>query len=77
MNETFPWMQDLSPQGRADCAHDILQAARLSSSTGQPHLAVAELTSWQETATALAAGLRNDPVEWLDDEEPVERPIKG
>ncbi|MBK4121508.1 prevent-host-death protein [Kocuria rhizophila] len=74
MSEVFPWMFALSPQGRDDCARAILQAARASFSTKQPHLAVAELTSWKETATALAAGLRNDPVEWLDGEEPVERP---
>ena len=74
MSEVFPWMFALSPQGRDDCAQSVLQAARASFSTKQPHLAVAELTSWKETATALAAGLRNDPVEWLDDDEPVERP---
>ncbi|WP_055082060.1 hypothetical protein [Kocuria salsicia] len=74
MSEVFPWMFALSPRGRDDCARAILQAARASFSTKQPHLAVAELTSWKETATALAAGLRSDPVEWLDGEEPVERP---
>ena len=74
MSEVFPWMFALSPQGRDDCARAVLQAARASFSTKQPHLAVAELASWKETATALAAGLRNDPVEWLDDDEPVERP---
>ncbi|RLY94333.1 prevent-host-death protein [Kocuria tytonicola] len=74
MSEVFPWMFALSPQGRDDCAQAVLQAARASFSTKQPHLAVAELTSWKETATALAAGLRSDPVEWLDDDEPVERP---
>ena len=74
MSEVFPWMFALSPQGRDDCAQAVLQAARASFSTKQPHLAVAELTSWKETATALAAGLRNDPVEWLEDGEPVERP---
>lgn len=74
MSEVFPWMFALSPQGRDDCAQSVLQAARASFSTKQPHLAVAELTSWKETATALAAGLRSDPVEWLDDDEPVERP---
>lgn len=77
MSEVFPWMFALSPQGRDDCARAILQAARASFSTKQPHLAVAELTSWKETATALAAGLRNAPVEWLDDEDPVERPTAG
>lgn len=77
MSEVFPWMFALSPQSRDECARAILQAARASFSTKQPHLAIAELTSWKETATALAAGLRNDPVEWLDDNEPVEQPTHG
>ena len=56
------------------CANDILTAARASFATNQPHLAIAELTSWRETASAIAAGLGQEPVEWLDDSETVERP---
>ncbi len=75
----FPWMLALSPEGRASCARALVDAARASFSTGQPHLAVAELTSWRETATAIAAGLGSEPVEWLDADEtlatdPIERP---
>ncbi|MFE3325449.1 hypothetical protein [Streptomyces sp. NPDC059176] len=48
----------------------------MSFSTDQPHLAVAELTSWRETATAVAAGLSSGSagLEWPDDDEAVERP---
>ncbi|MDX2970524.1 hypothetical protein PWY87_17740 [Kribbella solani] len=74
MSAHFPWMLALSPQGREACATGILAAARASFATGQAHLALAELTSWRETATALAAGLGRTPVEWLDVDEPVERP---
>jgi hypothetical protein len=74
MSDHFPWMLALSPEGRETCATDILTAARASFATGQAHLALAELTSWRETATALAAGLGHAPVEWLDEDEPVERP---
>jgi hypothetical protein len=75
----FPWMLALSPDGRTNCARALIDAARASFSTGQPHLAIAELTSWRETATALAAGLGAESVEWLDEGElvasrPVERP---
>lgn len=44
--------------------------------TDQPYLALAELTSWRETATALAAGLGKDKPDWLDadDDTVVERP---
>ena len=38
---------------------------------GKPHLAIAKLTSWRETATAIAAGLGTQPVEWLDEDDAV------
>lgn len=74
MADHFPWMFALSETGRAQCAKDLVDAARASFATEQPHLAVAELNSWRETAEALAAGLRNDPVEWLDEDDPIARP---
>ena len=40
----------------------LLDAARASLSTGQPHLAIAGPASWRETVAAITAGL----VEWLD-----------
>ena len=74
MARGFPWMHALSAADQASCAQDLVDAARASFSTGQAHLAVAELTSWRETATAIAAGLMSTPVEWLDSTSPVERP---
>lgn len=74
MSDRFPWMLALSPADQDTCAIEVLAAARASFSTKQPHLAIAELTSWRETATAIAAGLGTQPVEWLDDPETVERP---
>lgn len=74
MAARFPWMLALSEQDRSTCAQNLVDAARASFATGQPHLAVAELTSWRETATAIAAGLSARPLEWLDDDEPIERP---
>lgn len=74
MSDAFPWMLALSPEDRVTCAKDLLEAARASLSTGQSHLAIAEMTSWRETATAVAAGLGAAPVEWLDTSMPVERP---
>lgn len=74
MSSALPWMLALSPEDRVACANDLLEAARASFSTGQAHLAVAEMTSWRETATAVAAGLGTEPVEWLDIDVPVERP---
>lgn len=77
MSKAFPWMLALSPQDRVTCAQDLVDAARASFSTDQPYLALAELTSWRETATAIAAGLGRAELEWLDaddDSTVVERP---
>lgn len=74
MIDRFPWMLALSTADQQTCANDILTAARASFATNQPHLAIAELTAWRETATVVAAGLGHEPVEWLDDTLVVERP---
>lgn len=77
MSKSFPWMLALSPTDRETCAQELVDAARASFATSQPHLALAELTSWKETATAIAAGLGNVDLDWLDEGlavEPVERP---
>ncbi|MHA7175894.1 prevent-host-death protein [Arthrobacter sp. Sr24] len=73
MIDRFPWMLALSSADRQACVNDILSAARASFATNQPHMAIAELTAWRETATAIA-GLGQEPVEWLDDSVVVERP---
>lgn len=76
MSSRYPWMYALSIEDREECAQDLIDAARASFSTHQPHLAITKLTSWRETATAIAAGLGSRPVEWLDedDDADVERP---
>ena len=61
MASRYPWMYALSAQDREQCARDLIDAARASFSTQQPHLAIAQLTSWRETATAIAAGLGTQP----------------
>ncbi|QGH69306.1 prevent-host-death protein [Pseudactinotalea sp. HY158] len=76
----YPWMYALSTRDREQCARDLIDAARASFSTHQPHLAIAKLTSWRETATAIAAGLGSQSVEWVDEDHDavdgtvVERP---
>ena len=74
MADRFPWMLSLTAADRETCATDLIQAARASFSTGQAHLAIAEVTAWRETAAVVAAGLGQTPVEWLDEAVPVERP---
>lgn len=76
MTRVFPWMLALSTADRRTCAQDLVDAARASFSTDQPHLALAELTSWKETAAAVAAGLGPVELDWLDDDAAalVERP---
>ncbi|SEI07762.1 MULTISPECIES: prevent-host-death protein [unclassified Leifsonia] len=74
MADALPWMLALTTEDREACAGELLAAARASFSTGQAHLAVAALNSWLETATAVAAGLGAEPIEWLDQGVDVERP---
>ncbi|MEX3756478.1 prevent-host-death protein [Mycobacteroides abscessus] len=76
MSRAFPWMLALSAQDRATCAQNLVDAARASFSTDQPHRVLSELTSWRETATAIAAGLGQADLDWLDDDDDtvVERP---
>ncbi len=74
MSNSYPWMLALSPSDRAECARNLVDAARASFSTGEAHLAIAELTSWKETATAIAAGLGDVRVDWFEYDKPVERP---
>lgn len=72
--KAFPWMLALSKEDRDECAREVLDSARASFSTKQPHLAIAALTSWEETAIAIAAGLNDEPVEWLEESVDVDRP---
>lgn len=74
MAKAFPWMLALSAADRSSCAQDLIDAARASLATQQPHLAMAELTSWKETATAVAARLGSVDLNWFDEDEIVERP---
>ncbi|WP_169251121.1 prevent-host-death protein [Brevibacterium sp. 'Marine'] len=74
MTDQFPWMLALSEADRHECASEVLDAARASFSVGQAHLAASTLTSWRETAEALAAGLGSEPVDWLDNGAAVPRP---
>lgn len=75
MAKVFPWMLALSPADQESCAQDLVDAARASFSTDQPHLAIAELTSWKETAAAVAAGLGNADLEWLDEDDASEATV--
>ena len=74
MARAFPWMLALSQADRESCAQELIDAARASFATEQPHLALVEFTAWKETATAVAAGLGQEETDWLNDSEPVERP---
>ncbi|WP_129658328.1 prevent-host-death protein [Rothia uropygialis] len=67
----YPWQYALRAQDREECARDLIHAARVTFSTQQPHLMIAQFTSWRETATAIAAGLGSQRVEWLNDNDSV------
>lgn len=69
MASRYPWMYALNQQDREECTRDLIDTARASFATQQPHLAIARLTSWRETATAIAAGLGSQQVEWLNEDD--------
>ena len=70
----YPWMSALSPSGRERCTEELVDAARAAIRTRKPSRALGVLTAWRESAEALAAGLGEDPVEWLEEPLPVDRP---
>lgn len=72
--ERFDWMFAFSPEVQERCAQEIVKAARASFSTGQAHLAVVEIRSWQSTAEAISAGLDEVQVDWLATDLDVPRP---
>lgn len=74
MANVFPWMLALTESGRERCGRELVEAARASFATNQSHLAIAAMTAWRETAVNRAAGYGSEPVEWLDEAAPVERP---
>ena len=43
--DRMPWMLALSPTGQAECATELLAAARASFAISQAHLATAAMTS--------------------------------
>lgn len=69
----FPWILALSDKDQAECVTELLQAARIALATGQDLKAMQLLTSWRETALAVAAGLTASANERLKTPIKVER----
>ena len=72
--DVFNWMWALDAVDREQCAEDLIRSSRASFATKKAYLAMAELASWQATAAAMADGLSNKPIDWLEDFEPVQKP---
>lgn len=69
MATVFPWMLALNAVDRELCARELIDTARAAFATNQPKTLLVGVTSWFESATALAAGLDRVEAEWLT--EPV------
>ncbi|WP_237221649.1 prevent-host-death protein [Rothia nasimurium] len=69
MATVFPWMLALDTGDRELCARELIDTARAAFATNQPKTLLVGVTSWFESATALAAGLDEVEPEWLA--EPV------
>lgn len=65
----FPWILALNPEYRELCSRELIASASAVFATNQPKPLLVEVTSWFESATALAAGLERVEPEWLA--EPV------
>lgn len=74
MATVFPWMLALNDSDRELCARELVEVSRAAFATNQPKALLIEVTSWFETATALAAGLHKAEVGWLDEPVAVEAP---
>lgn len=74
LTREFPWMFALSEKDRKVCAREIVEAFRAAFSTGEAHQVLGVVTAWQESAAAIAAGLVDREVEWLDEPITVGRP---
>lgn len=74
MATVFPWMLALNDRDRELCARELVEVSRAAFATNQPKALLIEVTSWFETATALAAGLHEAEVGWLDEPVAVEAP---
>ena len=73
MGYGFPWMAALPEQARVSCAEELVESARASFATDQPHRLEKTVEEWCETARALAAGLT--PESDRDDEE-LDEPVE-
>lgn len=72
--DVFNWMWALDAIDREQCAIDLIRASRASFATKKAYLAMAELASWQATAAAMADGLTNAEVDWIEKPVSVKRP---
>lgn len=70
----YPWMLALSDEDRTQCARDLINAIRSLSRSDQRVGALSTLNSWRDSAEAIAAGLTDSPVEWLEEPSIVPRP---
>ncbi len=74
MIDRFPWIGVFKPEGQEECVHALINAARTAFATNSPRVAMMTLIPWRETASAIAEGLGDEPVDWLDEPEVVPNP---
>lgn len=65
----FPWIKLLSARDQQQCAMEIVATARGAFDVNQPGRILTEIAAWRNTAEAVAAGLGNERLDWL--EKPV------
>lgn len=75
MNESFAWMHVLKPEAQEECVQSLIKNTRAAFALDTPSVALINFESWKETAYAVAHGLLDEEVEWLDEVEVVEEPL--
>lgn len=69
MATVLPWTLMLDIEGHELCARELIETAEAAFATNQPKTLLVGVTSWFESATALAAGADRVELVWLA--EPV------
>lgn len=70
----FPWMEFLREEHRQEFAEEVVRVARACAAVSRYERLLITLSSWQDSAEAIAAGYAGTQTDWLDEGETVPDP---
>lgn len=74
----FPWIESLTPEGRSECIRELFAMVEATTSLSNYADFQSTVDDWRGTAENYAAGIlpaADDDLDWLDEPEPVGRPL--